>query len=100
MAEGGGKDISGIEKCVGIGFGIGSAIDHKGVCEELPFFGQLPVKAPDERIDPVDRTGNISDGLEPKVTAPEVRHLVEQYEAEAVLRPIFGPVRERDYRAE
>ena len=67
--------------------GAGAIAEHQVVAGALPFDQHLARRPPDQRIEPVQHAGQGADGLGRHVPAADVRDLVHQDVAQAVIVP-------------
>ena len=87
-----------IEKSIGIGRWPHAGMEHEIVGGKLGVAGRERAEHPHEWIEPVDGAGDHRDGACDNVGAPHVGQLVQEDDAELVVRPFAGRDRNQDHR--
>ena len=70
-----------VQQVIGIIAGAGAAGEHEIVAGALALGAEVARRRPDERMEPVERTGNPAKRVANEIAAPNVGQLVEDYGA-------------------
>lgn len=78
---------------------LDAAGEHRIVCRAFTLLAQAPAHDPNQRVEPIHGTQQFGEALGQPVAAADVRELVSEHEADAVLSPVERAGRDDEPRA-